>query len=100
MLHLLNISWDPDTNRIHLRGFDKESKTFVNDFQTDHPEGYLAVSGDKSASQAMLEILHVLEGEVEQFYEVISISEISEPNLLNLVSAKWQTWRVFYRNKD
>ncbi len=97
-LHVLDISYDSGRNRIRVEGFDEESRIFVNGFEADNPTGY-SLRSDESALEVVTEIVQTLEGEVEQFYEVVSISETTGPNLTDLSGPRWQIWRVWYRNK-
>lgn len=96
VLHLLSISYDSTNNRIHLEGFDEESRTFADGIKEDNPEGYI-LKNDESASEVVLETLQALEGEFNQVYEVISISERKQMNENMMRNHVWDVW---YRNKE
>ncbi len=98
MLHLLEFAYDSTDNKIYTQGFDEESRTFANEFQEDHPNGYI-LGPHESALEAVLEFLHGLEGAHSQYHEVVSVSETTRPNR-KMRTQRETVWMVWYRNKD
>lgn len=97
MLHLLNVYYDYTNNMIYLKGFDDESQAFVNGFEADYPEGRV-LSRKESPMEAILETIQALEGENDQYYEVVSISE--NKGVLPKKPVLATVWSVWYRNKN